>query len=880
MVPCTIDANGTLLTLEFTPPAGVAVAKVHFKDKNGLGNSDKIEFNIFPDPAPTVHIKKPAWTVERILPDAQVTLEIAAADKTFALRSVYLEYRRKNSNGDFVGPATRVPIVHAQLSAAMVMLGQNYQGMALPAHIRPTFLELIFPWQLRGQFKEGEIVSIQVCADDFNNSIGASRTIDIVIASQRQFFEQVDAELEKLQKKVVNVLQDQEDSLKIVKDVQNAKNMDPRERRDKLDEAREKQKSIKNTIGAGPEEGMRREVDALKEKLAENKLPPSALQDNVNSLSKELDRISRDDLPQIEDLLAKSSRETAKVEPKPDVQPEPKPKTKPDGKPETKIEPKKKDSLEQARGFQEDAKKTLADLARTLEPWANQQQIKERLAKLVVEQKNLRRDTENLGAEGDKKPGKADLDPRADRQDDLAVQTEDLLRTIKEVKEKQKGTDVGDKLTAVDQIADEAKIPETMREVSGRLRKTEEPNLVDSVQKQDDIIKSLEKMLAALEEKDPAEQLDRLTRKQKKAQQEINDLQIKMNELDKKIDDARNNPDPMQRADMLKALAPEQQKLEEKARELSRELSRLHAEKASRDLERAAQEMADAKKKLDEGEDPMGDQQKAKKDLDRAKADLEQVRQELDRESLARIADKLKGIKERQDAFVADTERIFKTVEDMNKWTTGTQKSLKQSADVQTGLAKETDSFKEKLAQYPVFEHILKKAKSSMDKAADAVLKPSPDRGLAGEPLDEVNLAATKNDRDRIVKLEKEASERLDWLVEAIKEDLKDKEVKAAAPKKGEGEKQPNGDDPAANKANPNGTQGDGIPPAAELKLMIRDQEDIRNKTKAFDERFPNRDDLTEEQRAELRALEAEQAAIGELFERITNRNKEKGEEQ
>ena len=487
-IDCRIDGpSRNVLSVSFTPKKSVlpVTVTIHYKDELGLGNSEKMELDIQPDPPPSIQLKKPAWAIEKMLPTAQITMDMVVRDQKFAIRSVYLEYRRKNSGGEgwVDNDWHKVPIVHADQIGLFAALGQDYKGLALPMRIRPEELEFAAAWQLRGLFKKGDLVTFQVCSDDFNDVIvprpvGRTRSDDILIVDEREFVQDLDLEIEKVQKKIFLLQQQQEEAKGIVDEVLSAKkDADPPTQRKKLIAAEQQQALIKEII-AGPREGLLKSLEDLKERMAENKLPPSSLQDNVKTIAKTLDRINRVNLPQIEDNLANALRQVGK----PDVKPDTKPESKPEAKPDAKPDPKKKDPLEQARTLQEDTNKRLAELAKFLDPWANQQQIKDRIIKLTAQQKDLKRETEALkmlSEKNSKTPlAKEVLDPRAKRQGELADQADDLLKTIKEVMEKQKGTEGAEKLADAARIAQEIKLadaketrlPDAMCHVSGQLR--------------------------------------------------------------------------------------------------------------------------------------------------------------------------------------------------------------------------------------------------------------------------------------------------------------------------------------------------------------------------------------------------------------------------
>ena len=119
-------------------------------------------------------------------------------------------------------------------------------------------------------------------------------------------------------------------------------------------------------------------------------------------------------------------------------------------------------------------------------------------------------------------------------------------------------------------------------------------------------------------------------------------------------------------------------------------------------------------------------------------------------------------------------ESIQRTLPAMKKWTPGLKDSLKNAGEEQTMLAEETDLKIEKLAQSPVFKHILTKAQKSMDQAAKAITELRREAEGTGD-LDDAQLKAEKEKQDKIVKLQKDAGKGLARLVEALKEETQKK---------------------------------------------------------------------------------------------------------
>src|SRR5207249_4962077 len=108
-----------------------------------------------------------------LLATANVPLRIVAEDERFALRSVFVEVRRKDREGK-VEPTKHLPLYHhaaaAELLAAVPRSVTWPLAVPAPAfRLRPKQLEIDWRWPLAGFAKDGDILYLQACADDFNN---------------------------------------------------------------------------------------------------------------------------------------------------------------------------------------------------------------------------------------------------------------------------------------------------------------------------------------------------------------------------------------------------------------------------------------------------------------------------------------------------------------------------------------------------------------------------------------------------------------------------------------------------------------------------------------------------------------------------------------
>src|SRR5262249_36549888 len=229
----------------------------------------------------------------------------------------------------------------------------------------------------------------------------------------------------------------------------------------------------------------------------------------------------------------------------------------------------------------------------------------------------------------------------------------------------------------------------------------------------------------------------------------------------------------------LKDLAEEQKQLEEEAKKKVRELAQLNANDASKSLDQAARKMEKAGNRLNSGDDPDEEQKDAKKEIDQAKKDLqkslEETEEALAREQIAKIADKLKGLKERQDEAIERLNALHKELLRQQHWGETLQKKLSARKDDQLGLATETAGLQEQLtkAKALVFAHILEKTVSAMKGAGKEMEKRLKESAFREDDLTKNQVADENKKQEATLALQKEASRRLERLIEALKNDKK-----------------------------------------------------------------------------------------------------------
>jgi hypothetical protein len=900
-VPGTLEEDGQRFTIEFQPwVPGYYVLRL--EDSDGLAKEYEYDLRVLPDPPPTVTLERPAGN-QSVLASAEVFLDVLAEDEIFAVRSVYLEYRRKDKDSQWLdAEPMRLPLFDHQAVAGtlphlLMLSGQPMPVFAPDWRLRPKRVQIGRRWSLVGLGQEGEIIVIQACADDFNNVVahhtpGRSVEVELRIVGRQALAGILDEAQGKIQQDLLRIREWQEKALKKVIEAQQQQKATGKLRQEDVDglvEAEQLQKQIQARVGTTKDEGLRAELRRLEQMIRDNRLPPSGARDRLNVMKAELERLAREHLPQIEPQITSARQKLGTgAEAKGDSTKEKDKGEKAKGQPkETKGDTKGSSDLAKARGNQEEVQKTLDDLLKYLDHWASTQEIKGELRAVLQEQRDLKAELEKIGP--DPKPGEeqaqAAVRKVADFQHRLNERTQRLVDKMERVAQ-----DKADKDPATAEMLDKAVKIAKDNDLIGEMHDTEEvqlrarhaktgepiPQLNRATRNQGTSIKTMEQMLQAMEEQ-RKDEVERLVKKQKEEKKNLDDLVERLEKLQKKVAEAKNIPNKEERKAALKKLAEEQRKLEDEVRKKARELARLQAPRAGKELAQAAEEMARAVKQLEDGEDPEDAQEQALERLEQAQEKLEQARNdaedELAREQLARIADQIKGLKERQDAAMEESERLHKEMLKAGRWPRALVGSLRNHGTAQADLGKEAAGLAEKLKGAPVFEMLMKKGARAMDGAAQTVAQ----RVKKAVPLQEKlalekdELAEANRADARTQKLQKEASRRLERLLNALKPELD------------QARQQPNEDEEGGAGGGQQGGKGiragDGIPPLAQLKALRDEQKEVRERTAAFAKQYPDRGKLTPEQRAELETIHAEQEELFRLFRELTTQANE-GEKQ
>ncbi len=365
--------------------------------------------------------------------------------------------------------------------------------------------------------------------------------------------------------------------------------------------------------------------------------------------------------------------------------------------------------------------------------------------------------------------------------------------------------------------------------------------------------RDLKQMLDEIENRRERE-LSRLVAELKAAEADLKKLRAQQAANLKKTQQARQEPDPQKRADQLKQLAKEQKKIEDDLKKQIQKLAKLNNEGGVKAGQKAADAMAKAQGNMDQdqGEQAEADEEEALQDLKQAQQEVADARKEaedqLAMEQIAKMADALKSVGERQNKMVEETTRYEKSrAEGGGKLTLAQRTGVRELGRVQLGLKDEVAELTDRLGEgAPVFGLTLKKAARSMEDAAQ-------------------RLQALKTD-DPTVRAEKLAAGRFGQLIDSLK------------PDKAKGGQQPGGGEGGAGQGGPKGG-GDGIPASAQIKMLRSLQQEINERTDTFDELSRRQKELDPEQTAERDKLHEDQGALADLVRDLTRPKKDDGEE-
>ncbi len=634
--------------------------EICFEDETGLYNNRLYEMLLQLDPRPSVTLDRPSPQKEslEVRPEATLPLEVLAEDSVFGLRAVWLEYR-------FDGEPRfrRWPLFDPERSVAQLVLAPlTWPGAnAGLVRLREQRLAVSRPlpvFQFRHEdgraLSEGDVITLRACADDFDNvtpekAPGRSNEIEIRIVSQSALELALNQDQARVQQDLQELRNQEREAIKSVMEVENrlarTGKLTPQDLA-QLTRAQQQQLQIRERIEGRDQENLRTRVERILDTLRQNQLRRSAVQERMELVRQELNRLSREELEQIEGRLTTARKQgELPEEGRGQRQPEALDRAADRAEQQARqLEEQARDLGEkeaaqltaQARELQEQAK-SLRELARSVRPDATPQEVKKQ-----------RRELELL----------------AEQQEKGARQLQDLAR-------KQTGRE-----RELARQADELKASaETLRQqaqpTEGSTPQDIKPNLTEARRRQEEVEKTLGELLQRMEPWSSSREIKAEARSLQEEQRRLLE-EVETMKQQGFLGKEREELKPEQKAQLDTATAA-QRKLRERMSQMLDKMKRIANDRRESDP-RTAAELDQAQRQGIES-DITGKMRTAREELEnnRLGSATEQQRASLDE------LDKL--VKQLEDRREAELDRLQRKLRE-------TEKAIQELADQQERLQK------------------------------------------------------------------------------------------------------------------------------------------------------------------------------------------------
>ncbi|WP_254509843.1 DUF4175 family protein [Anatilimnocola floriformis] len=666
---------------------------------------------------------------------------------------------------------------------------------------------------------EGAAFSIQIAARDFlgQETLSPPRRISLISTQdlQNRLVQRQGAILEQLGE----VLRLQRQARTLIGEV-SARQADegkwqPRDL-DVLQSADLQQRQVQRLL-ANPDDGLAKQIEQLLAELKSNRLGEEGISSRMQSLQKQVRRLTEDVLPPLEEELA-TALKSARLRSEGCAEDVPLP-------------------LGGVTQHQDQAVAALESMLGELAQWDSFSRISREVGLLKQEQQKLREQTESVRvalalAERDAEPlnlarQSAQRQLEAARQfDKLQQRMETLLAKLQDSDPLAAGS-LADALDAAQRLA----IGGQMRSAARQLQDTRAGN---AVQTQDQVLTGLNEVLdrlASRRDQDAKRQLASLNA----AAIELNQLGARSENLAREATGAAQSNDPQKR--QLQRLTKDAQRLAQEVAELARKLERLQAKGAAEAVKKASSSLSQGSQSASGGNGDTAEQQtkSALEDLQQAKKQLQQeiqkAQEDLVREQLARLETELAGLLKRQQNLLGETQRL-EAARQKNNGTLGRaqQASLRDLAEEQRQLADAVEQSSQAFSSGESFDLALAGVRQQMQRAH---------RSLARSLTD----AATQT-------AQQQAIARLQQLLAAARS---------------QADEQPMDDN---NQQQGPGQQQEGAPEVrsiGELRLLQQLQLEINRRTTELETARAKSGEFSPEQLAELQELAAEQGKVAEI---------------
>ncbi|MFO0936420.1 MAG: hypothetical protein U0798_07920 [Gemmataceae bacterium] len=872
--PVTISGpDRTWLDIEFIPH-GTGLHALKLTDDSGLTGTRLFDLRMYPDPAPTLSLDRPDPNQDALvlLPTAKITMSTKADDRTFGLKSVWLEYRIKD------GELRTIPL------ADYAALGQTLPAIAGGTAFTPqcsSSSASIFGIMPISRFVkadrsapvDGDTITLRTAGDDWDDvsvlkAPGRSREVVIKVVSKSTLDAVLQKGLAEVRPQLRLAAEREKESIRLTKEfekaMQSKENATPAER-EKLAQAEQAQRDVKAKL-SDARDGLRKKVDDLQRIAKANGLPTVDTAAQVDAAQRTLTRLTDENLE-----LAESALHAARMNAE-----------------RTNSSPAEKENakaaLNAAQKNQQAVANGLNQLMERLAQWggageirADATSIKDKVASVGDDIKAQNDPSLNSAqTQANQKKISDDLNKLADETNNLLAKA----AKIAEEKSAQAGAQAGSDPAASEKLAAEAnalrdsiakaggqQLPADLHSAAqaakaGRMGQAESARASAS--------ERLSKMTESLVEKRNEPSAEELKKNRNQDEKDLNKLKEEFDELRKKTKQAEAIPDPKEKKAELQRLAAEQEKIQKEAEKLAEKLTRDRTEKTAESVRRAAEQMAAAAQEQKNGQAATQEQQDAADKLQQAQNEFKQetksADEQLAREEREKLIERIKSLRDRQAAAITEAKRLLAEANKVKRWDRPLLISLSDLGDVEQAIANELRPFAEKeLASLIVFGKLAATAADALERAKVRIGERK-DELLIADPGAAYDVETEALAHGRVLAPMQLALKRLDLLLDAVKTDPKKPDGGNAAAPMPPGGGNPGGENGEGGGGAP---QGQAIPPLAQIKALRGMQADVNERTTAFYKQNPDPAKYDDNTRDELKELERDQREISELFEKM-----------
>lgn len=821
-IPVTLAENRTdfhtTVTIE---QAGAVAVWFQLVDDEGFSEPEPLQFELRGqlDAVPEVTLREPATDLF-VTPDAEVNLAVDLADD-WGLVAARLTWQRENETTE------QRPL-------------ETWTDRR-----RQAVLET--PWELAElALKPGDRLMYRVEADDICNlngpHTGKSAPRMLVVVSKEEKRQDLAArigeiveDLQQAHEQQTRLRQQTADLLRQMNDVGELRPED----KDGLHRLEIDQRQLSQQL-TETTRGIAARARQLRQDFPINKLDDEETEANLEQLADGLDKLD-------ETALTKLARELTQANKIVESQPVPTETTPPA---ETPKSAEAASALDRAGRIQDDVLQSLDDWQKQFSEWRNDRALAQQLESLLKEQADINKATSEIGTQTVGKSA-AELSPqqrtdlqklsmRQRQQAQRLDQFEGQLRDQSEALEDEQPAAAAQLLDAADQLK-EGQTGAKLRQASDDLAANRLGEAAAAQRSAEELLKKTQDEWKA----EPTDDTEQLVKRIDQAQTDAEEIAEGEEQLRKKTEAAAQ--DGMTSAEKTE-LRDEAARLRRKLQKLERQLQRLRLKPAADAARRASERLQTAEQNLEEGEP--GDE--AMESIEEAGEDIEQLQDELAdaekeaaeqlaQEDFEKLTAKIDGLKQRQEAVIAETTRLEDERVARGQWTRGQLRSLKELAEIEKELHTDLAEVQTSLASTAVVKKALEFAERDLRRAA-------------------VRLDARQTDR-MTQELERQVAKRFDQLLSAWNA----KPSAAQEPKTNENDATPE----ESNEPKPAGPPGENLPQRLELQLLRDMQADCLERTKAWERQRIENGKLTDEETIQVQELAAEQGELAALAEQL-----------